>query len=82
MKRSQSLTALLFSAIVAALVVPMAGPPRPKGPPEIPKKPNAVQLAEVKPGPQDPPKPGAHGPNSREVLALAGIGSAPHHRAR
>jgi len=53
MRLSPSRTVPLLS-LIAVVVVSMGGPTPPKGPPEIPKKPNAVVLAEVKPGPQDP----------------------------
>jgi len=45
------------------------------GPPEIPRKPDAVVLAEIPPGdqgPEKPPKkPNAHGPNAQEVPAAS-----------
>jgi len=70
MKSSQGHTALLLAAIVAAVVVPMGNPTPPQGPPPIPKKPNAVVLAEVKPGPQDPPPKPRMSLGSGEAVAL------------
>jgi len=67
MRRSRSLTVLLFSLTAALIVVAMGGPTPPQGPPSIPKKPGAVVFAEVPPGPQGPEKP----PKKPNAVVLA-----------